>query len=529
VVEYNTSTNPVENGTVRDTSGRGLDGMFYNGTSYDATEKAFAFDAASNQYLSTSTPVSGNYVHSISMWFKGTNLTSSNGDSIVWFGDNVNDKRIEIYLESDLISYSFRTNDVVASPTLLSNRWYHLAVTYNGTAGITGREIYLDGVKQSTTFSGNENLLDIDNSTLDLGGWRGTGSTYRFSGYLSNFKFYDVVLTTDEVKRLYDMGRLGNVIAQPVHIAAPLQVEKTLRVPIDSTAAGTTGMIRFNTNSGKLQVYDGTNWTTIGGVSASGGTVSYADGYTIHTFTSSDDFLVYSGGDVEYLVVAGGGGGGYDGAGGGGAGGLLTGTKSLVADTYDITVGDGGAAATLVGSKASNGTNSSIGTLITATGGGGGGSKNSNGADGGSGGGGGHGGSYTGGTATTSPSQGQDGGDGGTAGGGGGGGAGAVGSNMDDTTGAVAAGNGGNGLSSSISGTATYYAGGGGGGTYSVGAARGTGGLGGGGNGGANNEGTDPPTPGTPNTGGGGGADGLASGTGAQQGGSGIVIIRYLT
>ena len=44
--------------------------------------------------------------------------------------------------------------------------------------------------------------------------------------------------------------------------------------------------------------------------SATGGTITFITGYVVHTFTSSGNFVVTSGGEVEYLVVAGGGGGG---------------------------------------------------------------------------------------------------------------------------------------------------------------------------------------------------------------------------
>jgi hypothetical protein len=191
------------------------------------------------------------------------------------------------------------------------------------------------------------------------------------------------------LKRLYDMGRLGNVIAQPVHIAAPLQVEKTLRVPIDGTTPGTTGMIRFNTTFGRLQVHDGSVWVSMGGMTATGGTVTTAAGYTIHIFTSSDNFVTNTGGIVEYLVVAGGGGGGGRSGGGGGAGGMLTGSMSMSTGSHTITVGTGGAGGAGGGGLGTNGGNSSIGALVTTTGGGGGGSDgNNNGKAGGSGGGG---------------------------------------------------------------------------------------------------------------------------------------------
>src|SRR5210317_1285890 len=46
VVEYNTSSNPTFEGAVRDTSGRGNDGMLLESARYDASDKAFVFDGA---------------------------------------------------------------------------------------------------------------------------------------------------------------------------------------------------------------------------------------------------------------------------------------------------------------------------------------------------------------------------------------------------------------------------------------------------------------------------------------------------
>ena len=52
-------------------------------------------------------------------------------------------------------------------------------------------------------------------------------------------------------------------------------------------------------------------------VAASGGTVTTSGQFTIHTFNSSADFVVSTGGNVDFLVIAGGGGGGSAGGGGG--------------------------------------------------------------------------------------------------------------------------------------------------------------------------------------------------------------------
>lgn len=275
---------------------------------------------------------------------------------------------------------------------------------------------------------------------------------------------------------------------------------------------------------------------------ASGGTISYSGGYTIHTFNSSGTFVANRDMDVEYLVVAGGAGGAqYTGAGGGGAGGYrcsvvgensgggasAESTLALDAGTsYVVTVGAGGAGG-VSSNTAKNGSNSSFG-LITSTGGGNGGGYIGNSSfyragDGGSGG----GGPYAVYPSGGSPLAGQGfaGGAGGNNpndAGGGGGGAGAAG----DAISSGNAGDGGDGVQSNINGTLTYRAGGGGGGQYSSGSP-GTGGLGGGGNGGLNGNGI---TSGQANTGSGGGGSGSNNtGVAGGAGGSGVVIIRYLT
>lgn len=291
-------------------------------------------------------------------------------------------------------------------------------------------------------------------------------------------------------------------------------------------ASPANGYIRYNTTLNYTEEYRDGAWEALSNVFlATGGTVTEADGYKIHTFTSSGTFTILAGkSQVEYLVVAGGGSGGAGGSsvcgGGGGAGGMRTGTtNSLNTGEYTVTVGAGASRpvnnADTGGSRGSD----SVFDTITSTGGGGGGGNGSNSTEpsGGSGGGGresdGAGGSGTSG-------QGNDGGNGSEAGnsGGGGGGAGEAG-NTDGL------GFGGDGATSSITGTSVTYAGGGGSGnTSNIGAA--PGGTGGGGSGSGNTS-TDSED-GTANTGGGGGG-GYDTGTqNAGAGGSGIVIIRYL-
>lgn len=276
-----------------------------------------------------------------------------------------------------------------------------------------------------------------------------------------------------------------------------------ITVPSGTTAqrpgSPSVGMIRYNYTVGGIEVYlPSGGWTNL-----------ISDRYT-----------------VEYLVVAGGGGGGSRHSGGGGAGGLLTTTGYTVTPTtaYSVVVGAGGAGSTNGGTatNGSPGIDSSFGA-ITATGGGyGGGTAPATGGNGGSGGGGGNG--SLGGSGTAG--QGYAGGKNSPANdyhGGGGGGAGGLGG---DVTGA-AGGIGGLGLASDITGTSVIYACGGGGSAYQGLGSGGDGGAGGSSNvNGGKGAGSTSGSAGTSNTGTGGG--GGSASEGAYNGGSGVVIIRYL-
>jgi len=302
--------------------------------------------------------------------------------------------------------------------------------------------------------------------------------------------------------------------------------------------------------------------TSLTYTNATGGTtLEYTSGgkkYRTHTFTSSGSFVVSEVGSdptIDFIIVAGGGGGGRDIGGGGGAGGylssyIISGSQSsplskvnVSAQTYTITIGGGG-----VGSVGTaDGTNGSNTTAfgLTASGGGRGGTlrqgfidpqaAQSAGKDGGSG-----GGERLNGTRPGfgTIDQGTDGGESLISGsdyflGGGGGGASTKG--VDATT--SKAGSGGAGITTDLRNSINETLAGGGGGGWldflSQGSAstRGDGGVGGGGSGGVsqNTSVVFSAEAGVINTGGGGGAGGWvnASIQNGENGGSGIVIIRY--
>jgi len=273
---------------------------------------------------------------------------------------------------------------------------------------------------------------------------------------------------------------------------------------------------------------------TLRAVDAASNTSSRAFSFTalgpqVSSFTSSGTFSVPSGvSAVDVLVVAGGGGGGDRHAGGGGAGGLIFMPNFAVTPggTVSVTVGCGGAGG-VPGSlspdgRGGTGQDSAFGTLTAK--GGGYGQPGGAAGPGGSGGGGGHSGpGSTGGSATQPTQPGNSGAYGfgnpggstapqmGADAGGGGGGAGAGGAPGQFVGGQPSVGgNGGSGKAYTIADgtTSVYYAGGGNAN-------------------GANGSNNNPLAA----AGGGGPGNGCANkgGGGAylQEGGKGIVIVRY--
>lgn len=281
--------------------------------------------------------------------------------------------------------------------------------------------------------------------------------------------------------------------------------------------------------------------------------ITDGDGVTwrYHKFTSvgSGTFTATSSGKVECLIVAGGGAGGRGfsgtianpfiaGGGGGGAGGVLVDEATVTPGSFTIVVGGGGVRPTAAsGLRGGSGANSTTFGL-TAIGGGGGGrfrtdsNDNNRGGSGGSGGGAGRGITNGGGAGTTG--QGFTGGEGTgatvsnfTQRGGGGGGAG------DHGGWGLAKYGGGDGGPGREwpAGSGNFYGGGGGG--ASTGPESGAGSFGAGGIGGGGRSYGDVPSVrpenGAPNTGGGGGGGGVPVVGGINgDGGSGIVIVRYV-
>jgi hypothetical protein len=215
VVDFDTTVNS----SPTDISGRGNHGVF-NGTdmNYSSANKAFVFNGT-DDYIdipSVSGVGTGAWVHSKSFWF---NLHSSTEPGILFLlGRNGSTRQIAVQVNgSGQFQYFIygcnsrvQVNGSDWYPDV--NRWYHCVTVFRNnetTAGgsvLTGREMYIDGVKQTLVATGNQIALDLDSSEVRFGNqFNSNYLTYE----LSNPKLYNVALEPSEVQKLYRLGRTG--------------------------------------------------------------------------------------------------------------------------------------------------------------------------------------------------------------------------------------------------------------------------------------------------------------------------------
>ena len=215
-VEYNTSTNPTFEGAVRDTSGRGFDGINMGSNSYNAGLKAFTGFSSANYIRTNISLFRGNVPHTHSVWFK---LTSNNGNwnTVINLGQNGSGNGDQSAVTWDTSNNRLWLNTynggVYVELTPSIGKWYHVVATHDGSGNPSNStmKIYIDGVKQTTVDTGNNSggTIDVTGDYLTIGAGRSSSGVIQnvFNGDISNYKLYDIALTTTEAKTLYDMGR----------------------------------------------------------------------------------------------------------------------------------------------------------------------------------------------------------------------------------------------------------------------------------------------------------------------------------
>jgi hypothetical protein len=192
--------------TVTDKSGNGVTGTPNGGVGFDTEYKAFTFDRV-DDYVTGSITASGNFVHSISMWFK-PNVVDSSIQMLFFMSSNGGTdlgRSIIFFDSASGIGFDFRSKSIRYLVPPVANQWMHLVCTYDGNldgSGSDDMKIYINGIKvTNTVVSGASSTLNLINGTFWIGNT--TGSSQHFGGSIANFRLFNRALTADEVWQLY--------------------------------------------------------------------------------------------------------------------------------------------------------------------------------------------------------------------------------------------------------------------------------------------------------------------------------------
>jgi hypothetical protein len=219
VVEYNTSTNPTFEGAVRDTSGRGNDGIINSSVTYDSTSKEFDFAGDNDWIESPALGWTGAQPHSVSVWIKLDVMSNPNSTSIqnAWTirkpnSTDATSRISELHIFSNgTIEWAWHSNNnTTAVNKISSGQYYHIVCVYNGGAGnvASSRRMWINGVEETfATVSSTASAINFYDTATFAAGYDQGLDNYDLNGKMSSIKLYDTALTASEVKTLYDMGR----------------------------------------------------------------------------------------------------------------------------------------------------------------------------------------------------------------------------------------------------------------------------------------------------------------------------------
>jgi predicted acyltransferase (DUF342 family) len=306
-------------GVVQDLSTNSFNGTLTNGASYNNSDgiSKFAFDAGTNQYMTTTTDISGEFIHTTSMWVKFVEVSTDSGQQhylfmLGAFGSN----SIGMYYSANQgIRVSPSGFDYRSQYHPVAGNWFHVSYTYaggaHGTAAMnTTVKFYINGKQWNIpAYYGNTSTVTLPSSSvLQINGSAGNNNTL-MDMEVGNFRVFNRALTSDEIYQLYayqkeyfghgvlgmtlKAGRLGIGTSEP---KAALDVRGDIiggcPVLFDCVAQSTTNVGSYvDWNLVKLNKGDGLSGTTFTAPVA-GHYFFHVHGMGAWTFTGAESRLV---------------------------------------------------------------------------------------------------------------------------------------------------------------------------------------------------------------------------------------------
>ena len=201
-------------GVVQDLSTNSFNGTLTNGASYNNSDgiDKFVFDAGTNQYMTTTTNISGSeFIHTTSMWVKFVEVsTDSNNQHYLFMLGTFGSNSIGMYYSANQgIRVSPTGFDYRTQYHPVAGKWFHVSYTYaggaHGTAAMnTTVKFYINGQQWNIpAYYGNTTTVTLPSSSvLQINGSAGNNNTL-MDMEVANFRLFNRALSTDEIYQLY--------------------------------------------------------------------------------------------------------------------------------------------------------------------------------------------------------------------------------------------------------------------------------------------------------------------------------------
>lgn len=200
----------MDGDTAIDRSGQGNNGTLSGPVrTIGKLGQALSFDGSSD-YVTTQSGTSYNLANiTVSAWVYANAVgagTTHESDTVVqryslgsygWkLGVDSSGKPVWLYYGQPC------TSDVVTSSgSSVVGAWHHLS----GVRSSAGLELFVDGVSRGTDTQ--TCAVPTDSAPILMGQWKDSSLAQNFNGSIDEVRIYNRALTSDEVRRLYNMGR----------------------------------------------------------------------------------------------------------------------------------------------------------------------------------------------------------------------------------------------------------------------------------------------------------------------------------
>ncbi|WP_286967441.1 LamG-like jellyroll fold domain-containing protein [Flavobacterium sp. UBA4854] len=186
----------------------------------------------------------GKNARTISIWVKFNNISNAN---YIWgYGNAFNAQYCGLLQQGTTTSNSDlslaawgASNDIIVSTPLEKSVWYNYTITYEGATSKMYRDgkllKYLEGMTRST----NGNIFRLGEINTMIG----------INADIDDLKIYDVALSPDQVKELYENEKATNLL-----VAKPAEV-KTIK-PAVKTKAGNETIITSSDINGAIKTVE---------------------------------------------------------------------------------------------------------------------------------------------------------------------------------------------------------------------------------------------------------------------------------